>query len=363
MKNNLVQQLKNLKNHPCAGAADSLWLAKNREILLMQVRNTMPARISDKAIHVAFISSKAKQFIRWYVSGGTKWGIAFRGSVALLMVILLPMTGWVTSVNAALGSVPGDTLYGLKIVSEKVQISLTTDRTTKIKLRSQFASRRADEVRKLAAKPDAQTNAHVKEAVEKLSVEITTVQRNLEEIKAEKKENPEVIIEAARVVDSATDAIAKVLETTETTTAATEIQAAKTLVDSVGVSAIRTLITTKNDIVLTVTDKEITTAIVEKIKSAETQLLSVEQAIVATTSTVSVPAAKELQQKFDAQVKNAKDAVQNAVDSVKNQQFENAIDKVKEAKQLVSETEKLLSSVASSVKDESAPSGTPRATQ
>lgn len=341
-KNNL----RELKNHPYSGMVSSDWVAKNREILMMQVKNSAgfsPAAIKSTDPRFILI---LKRIARRYFSTQNPWAFAGRMALALLVAIVVPFTGWVTSVNAALLSVQGDTLYGLKIASEKVQISLSSSKQTEIKLRTEFASRRADEVIKLAARTGSDAAPHIKKTVERLSDEIKTVQLTLDEISAHS--TPNAVVDAARNVDIKTDEITKVLNKTPAIARQVpEFQNMKTLVEEVSVKATETLVKTKhNDATVSVSNDELKQNIEDKIKNAQSQLNQVESTLTATTSTIAVVDPFSIQITIGAQVKNAKEVVAQATTSVQAENFEEALSKVKEIKILMNSSEKLIAQAA-----------------
>jgi hypothetical protein len=81
-----------------------------------------------------------------------KWQPAWSISLAALAVIVLGGGGTVLASNSSL---PGDTLYSVKIVSENVQLALSTSDITKAELNARFADRRTDEIITLAEQNDA----------------------------------------------------------------------------------------------------------------------------------------------------------------------------------------------------------------
>ena len=67
---------------------------------------------------------------------------SFAGATAGLVLLL---GGWMTTVNAATNSVPGDSLYGLKLITEQVQLRLASLEQRAV-LHTEFAERRLQEV-------------------------------------------------------------------------------------------------------------------------------------------------------------------------------------------------------------------------
>lgn len=86
--------------------------------------------------------------------GVREWAEYFRVTIGPTVVrsfagatagIVLLLGGWMTSVNAASNSVPGDSLYGLKLITEQVQLRLASLEQRAV-LHTEFAERRLQEV-------------------------------------------------------------------------------------------------------------------------------------------------------------------------------------------------------------------------
>ena len=75
----------------------------------------------------------------------------FKPVAGMAVFGLLFIGGWVGVVNASLGSLPGDRLYSVKTGMEKVQLALATSSSQRAQLKTEFTSRRLDEMVALAA--------------------------------------------------------------------------------------------------------------------------------------------------------------------------------------------------------------------
>lgn len=97
------------------------------------------------------------------------------GAVTAAVAVLLG--GWVTTVDAANSSLPGDALYGFKLVTEQVQLRLSSAERRAV-LHTEFAERRLEEVTALqVAGPSA--DAQVKVAVDGFTREIASANQEL----------------------------------------------------------------------------------------------------------------------------------------------------------------------------------------
>lgn len=350
MSYELKRKLKALSNHTNAGVVDAAWMKKNKELLMMQVKNTV--RVTPEVSPESFSAWKRALIFaeRFFVTSRRPLVLVARPLVIISLVVALPFSGWISTVNAARLSVSGDELYNVKIISEKVQISLTSNKRTKIALRTEFAARRADEVVKLKAnapeKPESEVHTRIKKTIEKLEEEIKTVDEELDGLS--ESESPDEVLEAARLVDVKSEEIARVLDKSADIDEIPEIRKAKDLVDEVAVNAVETIIKTKEE-GATVTDDEIKQSIEGKLQNKEKKIDRVlddlDYVVASTTvrSTVTeIDENKELQQKAQKQAKTAKEVVVKALESVERSDFGEALEKVKEVDTAVNEAEELL---------------------
>lgn len=341
MSKELRAQLNNLKNHPLAGAVDKVWLNESKKILSMQITNTLATSVRKEET----IKNRVRGFLSWYVFGGRPYAITMRVTAAALAILFVPFTTWVTSVNAALLSIPGEPLYNLKVASERVQLTLAGDKQTEIKLRTEFAARRADEIIRLANTKTETAKSHIEKTVERLSEEIKNVKSGLESLPQETVATD--VVNVARNIDTKTEEIAKVLnKATDIAIAVPQIHEVRALVDSVSVQAVETMVNTQKtaaeDIV---SQKEIKQTIEEKLKTAEVQLDAAVSNVINSSKEVGTQEHKEEIKKITEQVKSAKDAVVQANEEVKGEKFTEALNKIKEVQVLVNETEKFVTTV------------------
>ncbi len=129
--------------------------------------------------------------------------VRFAAKSVLVTAIAVPLVlgGWMTGVNAAMDSLPGDFLYRLKIAGERAQVALVAGADKKLKLKTEFAGRRLEEVTKLAEAHLPAKDKKTTEAVKNFNREIETVSRHLDELK---QSEPEKAVEAARFIDRKT---------------------------------------------------------------------------------------------------------------------------------------------------------------
>ncbi|MEI7741569.1 MAG: DUF5667 domain-containing protein [bacterium] len=118
--------------------------------------------------------------------------------VAALGVLAFASVGWIGSVFASMNSIPGDTLYGLKLAAERTQLSFASSDETRVRLHIEFANRRADEVSRLMESRSSSNDARVKEAMGNLKTEVQTVSEHLTNLEGG---DEETAVALAKLVD------------------------------------------------------------------------------------------------------------------------------------------------------------------
>ena len=84
-----------------------------------------------------------------------KFQFAARSFVVSILVITIGLSASIATVNASRDSLPGDTLYSVKKFTELAHYTITLDDKGKTKLQLEFASRRADELKKVVNNDEA----------------------------------------------------------------------------------------------------------------------------------------------------------------------------------------------------------------
>ena len=120
----------------------STWVSLNRDFLLRQIAADQPAvpvRLSVRALIEATVGSFSRQ--------------VFQPAVVMLLLVSVSLGGSLVA-NAAFYSLPGDSLYGVKIALEKTQLAVTPTDERKAELKVAFAQNRVKEFNKIVAQTD-----------------------------------------------------------------------------------------------------------------------------------------------------------------------------------------------------------------
>jgi hypothetical protein len=211
---NLLQQLKSLKNNPKAGASSLSEHGAAKARLLARVSADLPVR------------QESTSYVSWYVSSLISKPV----TVGVAAVTLF--TGSLSTVSAASSSLPGETLYSVKRITEQAQLRLASlDR--RAVLHTEFAERRlreAVELRSSSADEGHQTLA--KAAMVEYASELSQASADLKNLKDTVGSSTAlaVVTDVQNKIDSMKAVIEETASTNSTTAAGTETVEAKNAV-------------------------------------------------------------------------------------------------------------------------------------
>lgn len=153
-----------------------------------------------------------------------KWNFSqhiSRPALAGAFSVVMVAGGWMTTVNAA-NSLPGDTLYSVKMITEKTQIKLASlDR--KAVLHTEFAGRRLQEATDLQAVSthDPESALLVHDTIEAYKQEVASAGLSLRQLKDEGSETTlataSSVQQNLRVADTAIDTVVAESDSVEAT--------------------------------------------------------------------------------------------------------------------------------------------------
>ena len=179
MSKELIGQLKSLKQAEVKPS--ELWLQKNRELLLSQIKNT----VSENVEHKKFKSENVWQGLSIFLPQSIVYRV-IRPAVAFVLIFALGLGGWAATVSASYEALPGDWLYAAKRAAEKTQVAVTDvvgDKNDVVKLHGELAKRRAIETKKIVSQNNPDKIAIAVKTVSDIKDEIKTINTKLEEIK------------------------------------------------------------------------------------------------------------------------------------------------------------------------------------
>lgn len=141
MSRDIIKELKNLKNSREAGWVSSDVKERNRAHLMEAIQH-------NETEDAGYAFKGAIAYYHWVVNEFISKPV-FVGAMAFVLLL----GGWMTSVNAASNSLPGDTFYSLKLAAEQARLQLASSETRAI-LHTEFAQRRYEEALAIGVSPE-----------------------------------------------------------------------------------------------------------------------------------------------------------------------------------------------------------------
>lgn len=173
------------------GTLSSEWKANNREILLMQIRNSVASE------RPRLLPAHIRLFLQLFVPTH-RLGVFAKSAFSFVLVIGVVLGSWITTSSAAAGTLPGDLLYPWKLVTEAAQVALAPDAATRVKFHVDFAERRLEELVRLPGRADRNLTEHIRVTANRFGNEARAVSQNLDELRGS---DPMTMVAIAEVVD------------------------------------------------------------------------------------------------------------------------------------------------------------------
>ena len=229
-KKEIKEILKKVTNERRGGAPHESWVRQSREILLMQVRNTM--EVNAKPDLAATMRHLFSIFVPME-------GIAMAGrAIGVFMLVLgTVFGGGLASAQVYRDAAPGDVSYKVKIAIERIQLALAPNDDYRTRLHAEFADRRIDEVARLAEQPSRA--ALVPQTLVAFTVEVTALESGLAALRSS---DPTVVAETAKLMERKMAAYQSVLGKASATIPSAELASSRDLLDSVSIKAMAVIV-------------------------------------------------------------------------------------------------------------------------
>jgi len=353
MNRDIIGQLKMLKHSEVRPSEE--WLKNSRELLLSQIKNTVPARRSRISWEGIW------QTMSVFLPGAFVYKVV-RPVMVVLLVFCLGVSGWIATVDASSDALPGDWLYSTKRATEQTQVAVANvvgAKTAETKLHVEFAKRRALETQKIINDPEKLSLASA--TVNDLKNEITTVNNKLEEVKA--GSDGAVSAQDAKTITQNADQIKDVLKdvktdllvnasTTQNSDLTAQVAEAKELTKDTAVKAVEVMVAqhlqgdtsiSKEEVKQVISDQLLSSVneVVESKQNTEdvkkaVDAVQVEVKAIAAENRTVTPAVASSTAAMSVQIDAAVKTTQDAVDKT-SQISSDADKKVAEINQLLSQ--------------------------
>ncbi|MEK7211597.1 MAG: DUF5667 domain-containing protein [Patescibacteria group bacterium] len=257
----LLRKIQLLKSLRVGGEPSRDFVARNREILMMQAQNSIDAKKRPAA---TVNLRDLRQFVSSLIPVNLNRFI-LRPALVVFLAFGVITSGWIASVSASLNSLPGDTLYSLKIATEKAQLVFVSG-DNEARLQVELAGRRMEEVSKISENQMPNKEQLIGMAVANFNEQMGSVKESFEEIKI--TESAVKVTEVAKIIDRKSAEYREALVKTEThlsPAAQTQVNEAKQLVDDAGISAVAAIVQNHLDDKTISTEQEVAQKVQEKL--------------------------------------------------------------------------------------------------
>lgn len=249
MSKDLREQLNVLKDVEGHINPSKEWVSRTRASLLSTI-----AEQSGQAAEARSASPLSQKANQLQALMPLQFFARMRPVMVSVFVFALATSGWIASASAS-QSLPGDTLWRVKLATEKTQIVLadiTGNAQKNVELQLKFAARRAAEIKTVSTEvtftPEEKAD-RTEEGLKKLQENISSVDEVVQQAaQAEGAEEKKELSKQAKEVNDATTQISETLEEVADTVEATgsddtsltkEVVAVKQAVDEVGLDVVK----------------------------------------------------------------------------------------------------------------------------
>lgn len=169
-----------------------------------------------------------------------------RPMAASLAAFVLVFGGWIGAVNASSDSLPGDVLYPVKLAAERLQLTFTASAQRRVKLHTQFAGRRLEEVTNISKSDLPDKTQRISVAVQDFKRELASASEALLDLKGS---NPQEAVAVAASIDQKAQEFDHLLDESSTRSRVEpkEVEEAKQAVSVSDSQIVETLVTTHED--------------------------------------------------------------------------------------------------------------------
>jgi len=350
----LINNLKAIKNLEAVGRPEASWVAANRELLMSQINPQSKSIESQPAkYYYQFFSEVFQQkFLRPALMAVLVFG-AYFGYSALTLT--------------AKASLPGEAMYPIKVLGEKIQLAATFSDEGQVKLKMDFISRRGDELQQIARIPEAPEVKSVKisATVKQITQDVKNVQTQIDKMAI--GASASTLINTAKVVDDKTLKVEKDLVDVHTSLStevkkevAKDVKEAIAQTEVTGTKALSVMVTKSEekevkDANQGVSDKELTARVGDRIENTkiavEAAALEVDKIATGTAAVImdktvasqntststAMTTLKEAVKDVSEQPKAAQDAVDEAKNLLDKKDFSSALLKIVESKNIAAD--------------------------
>lgn len=351
----LINNLKAIKNLETIGRPEASWVSSNREILMSQINP------QDKVAE----NSLTKYYYQYF---SELLQVKVLRPALMAIFVFGAYFGYSALTLTAQASLPGEAMYPIKVLGEKLQLAATFGDEGKVKLKMDFISRRGDELQQIARKPEDPKvkSVNISATVKQITQDVKDVQTQID--KMTNDASAVTLISTAKVVDDKTLKVEKDIVDVHTSLptevkkeVAKDVKEAIAQTEVTGTQALSVMVAKSEekqvkDANQAVSDKELTTRVGDRIKNMEIAVeaanLEVDKIATGTTAlimntitvvssstsdSVTTTTLKDAMKEVSDQPKAAQDAVDQAKSLLDKKDFSSALLKIVEGKNIAAD--------------------------
>jgi hypothetical protein len=126
----------------------------------------------------------AREYLDYFVFSAVK--ATAKPVMIALTLVLFVLGGSFSAANASFSSLPGDTMYPVKLAVERAQLVFSSSSEQRAKLQVEFAGRRLEELVEMSATDQVDQTSEVALAMAQFKKEVESIQKDLDEDNASK---------------------------------------------------------------------------------------------------------------------------------------------------------------------------------
>ncbi|MFA6215605.1 MAG: DUF5667 domain-containing protein [Patescibacteria group bacterium] len=176
MENSLIKEIKNLRKEICPRPE---WKALTRDVLLKEISASQPERVK---LGIGDYFNLVAQIFRQNLVE----------PVVVMILMMVVFLGSSLTINAAFYSLPGSSLYPVKIALENTHAALVTDANQRAELKIEFAQKRVAELDKIIDEPGVnpqEKKRQIETLVAELKNNVTDVNNHISKMNQSMKQS------------------------------------------------------------------------------------------------------------------------------------------------------------------------------
>lgn len=270
MSREIIEKIKQIKNHNGQVNPDRDWVAQNRAQMMTQIKNTLPETKPK------FNFDMIWQGIGIFVPNRIVYHVV-RPVAVCALVAAVATSGWIASVSATQDSLPGELGYGVKMATEKTQLavaSMISSDDKEAQMHMELASKRAKEIKQVVKENKNNSNKNVQVAMVDLEKSIQVVEQK---IKTVGESQPEKVLEVSKNVTEKTKEIKESLKEVEVSSPEVDVENIKKITNEVSLAAVEKVVQKKEEGKVEISEEEVKKLVNDQIEIINNEVGAVQQ--------------------------------------------------------------------------------------